>query len=231
MSQPPLNAAIGYLFRPMVPAAFTHSLLNLLAAVPEPEHLGNRVQPVGCHLYPSEGRNALIAELLRVFPACERFLLLDDDMVFEPWQAVALLARCTAEQPVVSGIYHAWDGRAQVVVPGSGVHGRARPLVLVKRGESPEDTRCVTRWEFPERELLEVDVVGMGFVAVHRSLLEQLGPDQFDHLRHHDGGFMPEDASWCSRVQAAGHKIIVHTGVRVGHMKLVEIGERAEVSR
>jgi hypothetical protein len=66
---------------------------------------------------------------------------------------------------------------------------------------------------YDDDTLLEVDVVGFGFVLFNMNVFERINPPWFNLSL----GF-GEDAAFCARVLQAGMKVYCHTGVKVGHI-------------
>lgn len=210
--------AIGYVHRPEVTAGFSLSLIQLIAgdlSMPTPV-FGARIIDHGAPPYLNLARNFLVAHFLKEFPPeIEVLLMLDADNKWAPEQAYQLVGLVDPiARPVVSGLYFAWD--AEKYFP--------RPLVLVK-GK--------TQWNYPGRALVEVDSCGMGFTAIHRQWLEawrvEHGETWFDFRgtgKASEGGFAIEDRAFCERVISTGAKVHVHTGIKIGHEKQVDVNEK-----
>jgi hypothetical protein len=171
--------------------------------------------------YPNTGRNRLTEAALKLPPELSQVIFwLDDDEAFQPWQPAAIV-RCIdpVTRPVVSGLYFAHNGEERA---------RARPVILKRNAAG----RMKAQWDYPPNELMEVDSVGMGFTAIARPWLEkwqaQHGPTWFDYRgtgAASPGGFRLEDAAFCERVQETGGRVMLHTGIKLRHLKVVEIGE------
>lgn len=218
-----MKAAICYLRRSVGPTKFGRCCLSMAIA----DYAGGRRLfedrwfDLGWPPYPNTGRNELFRQMQETLPKdVEIFVSLDDDTGFEPHEAYAIVD-CVdpIERPVVSGLYFARNEEER---------GRAKP-VLLKKNE-----RGVVKalWDWRPGELLEVDVVGMGFCAIHRSKLnewqERHGPTWFDYMgtgKTSPGGFLLEDAAFSRRIQDMGGRLWVHTGIKPRHLKTVEIGE------
>jgi hypothetical protein len=206
-----MKAAIGYIHPPFVVARFMRSVLELLAADAGVEKVfENRVIAVPSSPYLNLGRNQVAAAFLdRYPPEVEILLSLDTDQSFRPSQARRLIALVNDRRPLVSGLYYAQTENLRY------------PIVL-RRSQINDGFDIVG--DFAENSLEEVDLVGMGFCAIHRSLLEQWriahGDTWFDFGKRPSGKFMAEDEAFCREVQQLGHKIYVHTGLVVGHYKL-----------
>lgn len=211
------DCAIGYIHRPEVTGNFNVSLLSLVAAdlTLEKPVFAARVLDHLAPPYLNLARNALIAHLLEAFPAeqAQVFLLLDADHKFRADQAHQLVRLVhDVERPVVSALYFSWDPDKYLAKP-----------VLLKEGK--------TIWNYPASDLVEVDSCGMGFTAISRKWCEDWkaahGPTWFDFrgTGAAGAGFAIEDRAFCERVRSTGGKIYVHTGIKIGHDKLVEVNE------
>lgn len=193
---------------------------SLLAAVMDdyagPRVFDGRVEGVVCSHYFCIGRNLLHQRLLKLWEKeCKVFVSLDTDHDFTPQDLQRLVAMVDpVHRPVVSGLYHACDLAGEQV----------RPVVIRRRGDALE-----TVWDLPENDFVECDVIGEGFRAVHIEVLLKIaeamgGPKWFDFDETDHGRFMPEDNAFCQRVQQiAGAKIFVHTGLDIGHEKMVRL--------
>lgn len=215
------ETVVGYIRGGMVHARFSESLLE--AVVYDIGWLNvvrNRVVSQFCSHYFNIGRNALVAKVLDHYgDECEVFVSLDTDHVFTPDQLMHLISLVDDDHPVVSGLYYANDHDGQQV----------RPVMLRRRVDGATETM----WQFPRNDLVEVDVVGMGFCAIKMSVLRELrkeiGDTWFDFGETSQGRFMIEDDAFCRRVQEyLGKPIYVHTGLVLGHMKTCELGARHE---
>jgi len=66
---------------------------------------------------------------------------------------------------------------------------------------------------YDDDTLLEVDVVGFGFVLFNMNVFDRINPPWFNLSL----GF-GEDAAFCARVLQAGMKVFCHTGAKMGHI-------------
>lgn len=218
------QSVIGYIRGTMVHARFAESLLEALVY-----DLGflnifkSRVVSQFCSHYFNLGRNKLAARICDNYAdECEVVVFVDTDHVFTPQQLLHLISLVDEEHPVVSGLYYAADDDG----------GQVRPIMLRRRADGTAETM----WQFPRNDLVEVDVVGMGFCAMKMSVLtelrRELGDAWFDFSETSNGHFMIEDDAFCRRVQEyLAMPIFVHTGIVVGHLKACELDARHERRR
>lgn len=210
--------ALGYIRGANVSGNFAESLLRTVVYDAATWNiLRARVQPQFCAHYLNIGRNALMALMCDQWATeCSVFVSLDTDHKFTPQQVMHLVSLVDPDtRPCVSGLYFACDGQGRQV----------RPVMLRRQANGDLDTM----WEYPENELVEVDVVGMGFCAISVPWLVRMrelnGARWFDFDETVHGKFMPEDNAFCERLQAfLGGKIYVHTGIVVPHEKTVLLG-------
>jgi len=193
---------------------------SLLATTLWDEHnwkiIQGRIAAVQCAHYLNVGRNVIAKKFCDEFASeCEIFVALDTDHSFTPQQVMHLVSLVDPiTSPVVSGLYYACDELGNQV----------RPVVLRRKSDGSLDTQ----WEIPPDCMIEVDVVGMGFCAIHRDVLLGIRNLAGDHWYDFDetdrGDFMPEDNAFCRRVKEyLGLPIHVHSGIEIGHVKTVEI--------
>jgi hypothetical protein len=174
-----------------------------------------RVLPVVCSHYLNRGRNQLTQRYCDELAAhAEVFVSLDTDQVWVPPQVMHLVSLVDpVHSPIVSGTYWACDELGEQI----------RPVVLKRNS----DATTSSVWDLPENTLMECDVVGMGFCAIHRDVLMNMrkvyGNRWYDFDETNAGKFMIEDDAFCARAQAMGYKIHVHTGIDVGHIKPCEL--------
>jgi hypothetical protein len=215
-----VKAALAYLRRAMVPGKFLEAMEDFLIyeqlLPPEERVVAGRLIRKEHPPYPNTGRNKLVKVFLDTMPAdVDRLIMVDDDNVFKSWQPSAVAALVDAvHHPIVSGLYFAFDAE----------QWKLRPLVMRRRPDGGYEYV----WRYPEG-MVEVDAIGMGFCCIHRSALEEWrashGDTWFDFGQRPSGAFALEDESFCGRMQSIGKTIHVHTNLRIGHMKMAEIGE------
>lgn len=155
------------------------------------------------------------------------YVSLDSDIVFTPTMLVELI-ESTDINPVVSGYYMMADGKNLAVVkewslPYFVKNGTFKFLTL------PDVEAWKSDPANQDQNLMEVSYAGMGFFACKREVLESLEYPYFDaplqRITTEDGreivDMCSEDVALSKNIQAKGYKVMVHTGLRVGHEKPV----------
>lgn len=150
------------------------------------------------------------------------FFMLDDDIVFEPEDAVRLVERCRSGYDIIGAGYPFRDGS----------HMAVRTF--------PGDTSLAFGPDAPPHEVRHV---ATGFLAIHRRVLEAMvttlplcnavaGPGAFwpffDFSIIEDpeaGGFsyLSEDYTFGERARALGFKVWLDRSIFLGHMGEVQI--------
>jgi hypothetical protein len=150
------------------------------------------------------------------------FLTIDSDIVFDAAQ-IKELVNGALEYGVVSGMYITADRTHLSVVRDWDTD------YFIKNGSfqflTEED---IDYWTKNGQKYMEIAYAGMGFFALTKEVLNSLEYPYFWHplleVDDHDGQSYriqcSEDAAFCRNIQAKGHKIYLHTGLRVGHDKL-----------
>lgn len=160
-----------------------------------------------------DARNALVgAALRRTTPAVTHVLFVDADMTFPEDALARLLAH---DVPIVGGLY--FNRRPPYA-----------PMLLRQNHESWADSEPMFGhvYDYPAPQLVEVDATGCGFLLVERQVFEKVrDPDGlvggwFERYRG-----VSEDFSFCVRAQDAGFKILVDTGLKLGHIGKVVVDE------
>jgi hypothetical protein len=190
------SIAVGVMHDSMMDAPFVVSLSRLLQVAPMPIIFqGGQIGRLDI------GRNKVIENFLRY--DAEWLLFLDTDMVFTPQDFVTLAQSANDKTaPIVSGLYY------QDTMP-------PRPVAFVwdKNGRSQH-------WDGKGTGMVKVDLVGMGFVLIHRSVLEAMEGDWCNNGRlgpAHQS--LSDDFSFCYKAQELGFDIKLNTAVKPGHVK------------
>jgi hypothetical protein len=153
-------------------------------------------------------RNTACQKLLEL--GWEYLFFLDDDVICPPDTIPRLISH---RLPIVSGLYYR----------------RMMPLVPVMLRNSPEGPQWVS--SYPEKSLIEVDLVGAGCLLIHRSVLENLPPLsnrcrwfqwQCDRTDLQLLDRTSEDFTFMVHAKNHGYKIYVDTGIQCKHLGLSE---------
>jgi hypothetical protein len=156
------------------------------------------------------------------------FLTIDSDIVFNAAQ-IKELVNGALDHGVASGMYMMSDGKHMAAVRDWDTE------YFVEHGSfaflSEED---VETWRKDEKrkegeKYMEVAYAGMGFFALTKEVLNTLEYPYFWHplieIQGPEGKVFKdqcsEDVAFCRNLQAKGHRIFLHTGLRVGHEKSV----------
>jgi hypothetical protein len=216
-----------------VSGRFTDSVLRVMYASTADVMAGVRpFHQVQGHLRVESGpmlaksRNQLVRNFLgkESWKDVEWLLMLDADMTFDENLVRDLLAKARNE-----------DGKVMTPVVGAlcfgGGHGSIFPTMY--RIVDPETNHgnaisIVSEWD--EGELVEVDATGAACLLIHRGVLEHLAATHEEPLPWFATGVYAgmeygEDWTFCMRVRKLGYPIVVNTGVKVGHMKEIEMTE------
>jgi hypothetical protein len=146
------------------------------------------------------------------------WLTIDSDIIFTPEQVIQLIED-TEKYPVVSGLYRMQDGVHFATVQEWDVE-------YFKRYGSFEFMR-----DLPADKYVPVAYSGMGFFACRRGVIEKLKYPYFSYplveIEAEDGKILrdtcSEDVSFCKNLTDAGFKIMVNTGLHVGHEKTLVV--------
>ena len=146
------------------------------------------------------------------------WLTIDSDIIFTPEQVIQLIED-TEKYPVVSGLYRMQDGVHFATVQEWDVE-------YFKKYGSFEFMR-----DLPADKYVPVAYSGMGFFACRRGVIEKLKYPYFSYplveIEAEDGKILrdtcSEDVSFCKNLTDAGFKIMVNTGLHVGHEKTLVV--------
>ena len=135
-------------------------------------------------------------------------LMLDDDIIVAP-NALGELLGVLERDPqcaVAGALYYARDG--------------LRPMVAVNWHAKNTTSAYVPA--FDDRTPVEVDAVGFGTMLLRLSALQALVPPYFNTQIFMQSSASQvrvcnEDYLLCERLRKAGHRVILHPGVRCGH--------------
>lgn len=176
----------------------------------------------------AEARSQIVNEFLTnpLYQQAEWLWMVDVDMTWDAQAYDTLLATIDAEKrPIVGGLCFA-GGRSSRIYPTL--------YRLLNEGGTVEAVS-----EYPEDALVKVDATGAAFLCVHRSVLHKMGvvfgkqpngnPNPYpwfvEGMVNQDGDAYGEDITFCMRANHLGIPIYVHTGIKVGHIKSIELNE------
>jgi hypothetical protein len=154
------------------------------------------------------------------------WVTIDSDVVFSPEQFVELV-ECTDVHPVVCGAYRMADLKHYAAVQTwDTAYFAATGAFQFLTPEAVEAWKATTGQKF-----MPVAYAGMGFMAVRREALESLTYPYFyqplQEIAGADGKLLrdmcSEDVAFCKNLEAAGHTVYLHTGIRVGHEKMLVV--------
>lgn len=191
------------------------------------------------------GRNRLVRKFLAMRdPAPEWLLMVDADMGWRPDSLETLLA--AAEYPdrlVVGGLCAAFGQDPTSSDPSkislvSTVFDMAPPL----EGVELPAFQILKQRDVQRRAIREVYGTGAAFLLVHRQVLidiavnagvqypwfrEIVAPDTREDIDWSDRNdyWVSEDLFFCLACHQAGHRVFVHTGVPIEHVKEVRLTE------
>lgn len=243
----PGTVCIGYLSGSDVSNKFLHSMLSLQRA--DQVHGWGRLQHDNWWFNQRSGvnvsrsRNTLVAQFLAMRdPAPEWLLMVDADMEFDAGALESLLAATQSpDQLVVGGLCLAFGAdpnkpgetavMSTVFDPGDEIPGIAiRPFQVLRAKDVKRNA------------LREVYGTGAAFLLVHRQVLIDIAymtssrygwfreviiadsRQDVDMFEANDY-WVSEDLTFCLNARAAGHRVFVHTGVEIRHVKPVVLSE------
>ncbi len=205
--------------------------------------------------YLDSGRNRAIANALVAQQPWEWLLWIDSDIEFTPDNIRALLSPYTESltsginlspsgYPLIGGVYvnpfddggvageENGDHIGPVVyewVTRDDLHGeKAGVPTDTFRRLSRKSLEALPGLRFPDDPIIEVDCVGTGFLAMHRSLLTRMEDIYAQPLPWfdepvRDGIHYGEDMGFCLRVMDMGYPVLVNRAVTVLHHKTIKL--------
>lgn len=149
---------------------------------------------------------------------------IDTDMGFAPDTLYRLLESAhPTKRPVVGALCFAWR---EVELDGMGGF-RCQPVpTLYDWVQHGDRAGFVARKDYERDALVECAGTGSACILIHRSVLEQVGPNPYMRaLNPTTGELIGEDLSFCVKLAQHGIPLHVHTGIRTTHHKSVWVGE------
>ena len=206
-----MTTAPGALCVPAVSWIYTQAALSMFGLALPP---GSKRWFEFGGTFPDEKRNLLIRNLLAA-PELQWVYFCDSDHVVQR-DTVARLLETGLD--VVGALYYGRPGRS--MTPDGQQIMQPEP----EAGGTPEHAAEVAQRvhvAIASGSVCEVDWIGAGALLVRRHVLEAIAAPWF--FRSAVGG-EDEDVRFCEKVRAAGFRVHLHAGVRVGHMQAVPIG-------
>jgi hypothetical protein len=210
---------LAYIHGGIVQADFMSSVVATISGPGRSPHIG-AVAGASLGALVAMARNAVTLQFLE--SGLPWLWFVDTDMVFGPATINRLMEIADPEKvPILSALtYRIQDIDNQA----------ATQAVMYYAGRDADDTIVfipVENWE--KGETLKVDAVGAGCILVHRGVFLRIRelierPFWWSEVIV-DGQPIGEDLSFCLRAAAAEIPIHVATGIGVGHIKQVIIGD------
>ena len=169
-------------------------------------------------IYLDDERNLVVEE----FMAGDKDWLLfaDSDVTWTPKDIHTLLPDVVdAENRCVSGVYlRATSELATCLWDFNYETNLFDPIVYERLLERPRD----------DQGYIAVDAAGCGFMAIHRSLLEEMlamwhKPTSPFCEPIMNGVHMGEDFGFCARLKHMGYNVLVQPDVKLGHLKYARL--------
>lgn len=220
--KPTDSVVVSYLHPGTVESAFHESLLNTYTfdLMEGHKHIWNGGGKISVHSGANitRARNSVVRRFLDETDA-DWLWIIDSDMVWQPDALEQLLHNADpVERPLVGGL--CFGQKAPMEDPSLGM--APFPTLFFMN----EEAQTFMSWEYPENQLYPVDATGAAFLLVHRGLLEIMRERYADKAPFiwfseevYRGKHFSEDIVFCLRAKAVGSPVLVHTGVKVGHVK------------
>jgi hypothetical protein len=240
------GVVIAWLFRARegTDGWFTHSLVDLMRWDSQgPGHVcGAAGGFIDMQSGPriAEARNRVVDYFAEHHPNAEWLLFLDSDMSFDCTIIEDMLKVADPKEVPILG--------ALAFCP-AGDHGGAYPAIyqeVVIKGPKegdPDQIGMVAVKDYPENTLVKCGATGAAGLLIHRGVLAAMSrpwPDGFgtrengtpnpypwfsEGLVNPDGTPLGEDISFCKRARLLGIPTHVHTGIKMGHMKIYKLDD------
>jgi len=199
------------------PPQFVACWTNLLMSSTRDRHIRDVISLASSPRI-AAARNMIVEQFLAHPERPPWLLMLDDDILFTPEHVEQLIEVAEPdERPFVSGLYFG-GGPTGVIVPQAYKVTSDHGMKAVRGVHNPGEWGSV----------IEVDVVGAGFMLVHRHVLI----DMADNYRAtgmpwfaETAGNTGEDVTFCLRARSMAVPIWCHTGILLGHLKNLVVDE------
>jgi hypothetical protein len=148
-------------------------------------------------------------------------LFIDDDMVWRPDAVGKLIAQFEENDlDMLGGLCFR---RAEPY----------QPTLYMREQPTSGAYNFLEAW--PENEVVEVDATGMAFVVIRKRVFEMIGGPMPPYAMRQGAppnffrweGQLGEDLRFCQDAKASGARIWVDTGIEIGHVSEVQIGQLA----
>lgn len=233
------GVVIAWMYRMTDPPVgwFTWSLANVLRYDGQgPQHVvgakGGLISLVSGPRI-AEGRNQIIDKFAIDHPDASWLLMVDSDMTFdEDFVSAMVAAADPVERPIMGALAFVAAGDNLDCGPSIFKETITGDKVFVDRV-----------YDYPSNTLMKVGAVGAAGLLIHRNVLAAMSqpyPDGFgtlqdgtpnpypwfaEGLTNPDGKPIGEDVAFCRRARMMGIPTHVHTGIRMGHIKMYELNE------
>lgn len=143
-------------------------------------------------------------------------LFLDADMVWPTDTLEKMLRHAADPLAIVCGLY---------VI-------RTPPYSPVAMGDRfQKDGSAVNQFHYAldyERDLVDVDVVGMGCCLIPVTVFDAIGSRPWFHYENDDHGWplVTEDVPFCLKAKAAGYRVAMDPTVKCGHVQPMVVDDR-----
>lgn len=107
---------------------------------------------------------------------------------------------------------------------------RITPSMFYRKRFPDQTVKMAPVWEvgqaWPQNKLIKCDGMGMGCTLIARHVLEEMrdkygGAEPWFAQQLIDNAVHGEDLTFCHRVAELGYPLYVHTGIEVGHVKML----------
>ena len=193
---------------------FTEQMLfNLLGAQTNGIKIDQFLRITGNQI--SRQREELFWQWKNTMPS-DWILWIDSDIILNT-DALKILINSVDKdtRPVVSGLYFI-SKEAEQTLP--------KPMPCIFVNPQDDDFALIPIEPLPTNELIEIDSAGMGFVLMHKSIIEKLDTKYKDEpvFAEHAGigkNFISEDIAFFRKLKSVGVPVYAHTGAHVQHIK------------
>lgn len=193
------------------------------------------MQGVILHLtgpYLDDGRNFVVTRFLNEFDTADVLVFFDSDVEFTPTDILDLLSHDFDKYPIIAGAYRNLFNNTIATYPNAGwspviywphENGNGRELLPI----GDEGWHLLPPTDDPN--LLHTNVVGAGFLAIHRRVLDHMGSvfgtpcPWFAEPITPDLIHLGEDTGFCQRAIGLGYPVVVDSRIRLNHTKSISI--------